>query len=243
MKKKLPTLNCIIIEDDKTSKNIIEELINKTDSLNLLNSFERAIDAIKALNNEEIHLIFLDIELPDMNGLDFLKSVKNLPQIIITTAFERYALEAFEYNVTDYLIKPISKSRFSKAVDKALNNFNQCRDIASNVSTEIFIKKDLTTLVRLKYDDILWIEALAYRVVFYTETEKYVIYFSMKSVIKKLPASKFKRVHRSYIVNINKIKFIKDNSIVIDKKGRKKAIPIGKLYKDNFIAEINIIEK
>ncbi|GAI05956.1 unnamed protein product, partial [marine sediment metagenome] len=144
---------------------------------------------------------------------------------------------------TDYLIKPISKSRFYKAVDKALNNFNQSRDVARNVSTEIFIKKDLTTLVRLKYDDILWIEALANHVVFYTETEKYVIYFSMKSVIKKLPASKFKRVHRSYIVNINKIKFIKNNSIVLDKKGRKKAIPIGKLYKDKFIAEINIIEK
>ncbi len=242
MKKKLLALNCIIIEDDKTSKNIIEELVNKTDSLNLLNSFESAIDAINALNNEEIHLIFLDIELPEMNGLDFLKSLNNHPQIIIVSAHEKYALEAFEYNVTDYLIKPISKARFYKAVDKALNNFNQSKNIAET-KDEIFIKKDLTTLVRLKYDDILWIEALANHVVFYTETEKYVVYFSMKSVIKKLPANKFKRVHRSYIVNINKIKFIKDNSIVIDKKGRKKAIPIGKSYKNNFIAEINIIEK
>jgi DNA-binding LytR/AlgR family response regulator len=234
-------MNCIIIDDDKLSRRIIEEYVSKTDNLVLLNSFETAIEAINLFKGEEeVDLIFLDIEMPEMSGIDFLDSLTNPPQIIIISSKEKYALSAFEYDVTDYLLKPITYGRFFKAVDKAQKRYNKNK-IDAKVD-EIFIKRN-SSLVRLKYDDILWVEALENYVIFNTFNEKFTIHFTMKAIEQKLPANKFTRVHRSFIVNTSSINVIEDNAIVVKTHDGNKTIPIGKSYKDNLMNDINVIIK
>ncbi len=235
-------MNCIIIDDDKLSRRVIEEFINKTESLTLSGSFSTAVEAINFIKqHENIDLIFLDIEMPEMSGIDFLDALKNLPQIIIVSAKGKYALNAFEYDVTDYLLKPVVFARFYKAIEKAMNRVKQ-----SNLSTigkeEIFIKKN-SSLVRLKYDDILWVEALENYVIFNTFSEKFTIHFTMKAVEQKLPSSKFARVHRSFIINTSAIKEIDDNAIIVLTSDGNKAIPIGKSYRDKLMNDLNLIIK
>ena len=222
-------MNCIIIDDDKLSRRIVEEFILKTEGLNLKHSFSDAVEAINVLKaDEEIHLIFLDIEMPEMSGIDFLNSLKNPPQIIIVSSKGKYALDAFEYDVTDYLLKPVTYSRFYKAVDKAVSRFEKNK---SNIlgKEEIFIKKN-STLVRLKYDEILWVEALENYVIFNTFKDKYTIHFTMKAIEQKLPTNKFTRVHRSYIVNVKLVDKTSSNQIEIEKT----KIPLGRVYKKQF---------
>jgi len=234
-------MNCIIIDDDKLSRKIIEEFIHKTEALKLQHSFSSAVEAINSLEkDEEIDLIFLDIEMPEMSGLDFLENLQNPPQIIIYSSKEKYALSAFEYEVTDYLLKPVSYARFFKAVNKAYNRYSRNRiDTKGN---EIFIKRN-SSLVRLKYDDILWVEALENYVIFNTYNEKYTIHFTMKAIEQKLPTSKFTRVHRSFIVNTSSINVIEDNAIIIKVEDGAKTIPIGKSYKEKLMGDINLMMK
>jgi DNA-binding LytR/AlgR family response regulator len=235
-------MNCIVIDDDKLSRRIIEEFIAKTDFLNLIESFDNALDAFRLLRSgTEIHLIFLDIEMPEMSGIEFIKTLKNPPQIIIISSKDIYALQAFEYDVTDYLLKPVAYSRFFRATDKAYSLFAK-NNAGSRGKNEIFIKKN-SSLIKLNYDDILWIEALENYVIVNTYDDKFTIHFTMKSIEKKLPVSKFSRVHRSYIVNTGSINLIEDNSIIIPVNGGSKSIPIGKSYKDKLMDDLNLMIK
>ena len=233
-------MNCIIIEDDKLSLRILEEFISKTTELNLVHSFNSAVDAINTIENgEEIHLIFLDVELPEMSGMEFLDTLDHCPMVIIVSSKDKYAVDAFEYNVTDYLVKPITYARFFKAVEKARRNFQ--RDQLDRIGKdEIFIKKN-SMLVKLKYDDILWVEALENYVIFNTFEEKYTIHFTMKAIEQKLPVNKFTRVHRSFIVRTGSIDVIEDNSVLIKVHDGTKTIPIGKSYKDKLMGDINLM--
>ncbi len=152
-------MNCIVIDDDKLSRRIVEEFINKTDFLNHVDSFDNAVDAISLFKSgNEVNLIFLDVEMPVMTGIEFIKTLKNPPQIIIISSKDQYAIQAFEYDVTDYLLKPVAYSRFFRAVDKAYNLFTKGPAVNDN-KNEIFIKKN-SSLVKLKYEEILWVEAL-----------------------------------------------------------------------------------
>ncbi len=238
-------MNCIIIDDDKFSTKIIEEFVTKTDGLILVGKYSNAVSAINALNANDtenpIHLIFLDIEMPEMSGIDFLRSLNVLPQVIIYSSQEKYALEMYEYDVTDYLLKPVLYPRFIKAVNKARERFDKKENL-SKKSTEIFIKNN-SSLVRVKYDDILWIEALENYVVVNTFKDKFTIHFTMKSISDKMPMDKFVRIHRSFIVNMSKIKVIEDNSVIINSESGPKLIPIGKSYKDKLMDDINLMSK
>lgn len=234
-------MNCIIIDDDALSRRVVEEFVERTDFLSLKYSFKDAIEAINSFNKDsgEIDLIFLDIEMPEMDGIDFMNTLKNLPQIIIISAKEKYAVNAFDYDVTDYLLKPISYSRFYKAVLKAKNihESKERRDL-----DEIFIKKN-SALVRLKYEDILWVEALENYAIVNSFNEKFTIHFTMKSIESQFPLKQFKRIHRSYIVNVKKIDRIEDNSVYIENSDGLKIIPIGKAYKERFMNDINLMGK
>jgi len=236
-------MNCIIIDDDPLSLQVVEEFVKRTEFLDLKYTFNDAVEAINTINvsEENIDLIFLDIEMPEMSGIEFLNTVKDLPQVIIISSQEKYALQAFDYDVVDYLLKPITFSRFYKAASKAHNNA-EATEMQQKQKNEIFIKKD-SALVRLKYDDILWVEAMENYVVINSYDQKFTIHFTMKSIIQQLPPDRFKRVHRSYIVNVGNIDRIEDNYVII--KGRKstKSIPIGKAYKEKFLKEINLIGK
>lgn len=235
-------MNCIIIDDDEMSRRVVEEFVKRTDFLDLTNSFTNAVEAINYLKQgEDVHLIFLDIEMPEMSGIDFLNSLTHQPQVIIISSKEKYAIQAFDYSVTDYLLKPITYARFFKAASKAYEILNKGRSLA-DVDKEIFIKKN-SSLVRIKYNDILWVEALENYVVINTTTEKFTIHFTMKSIENQLPTVKFKRVHRSFIVNVSRITSIEDNSVVIKMNDSKKVIPIGKSYREKLLSEINLMNK
>lgn len=236
-------MNCIIIEDDKLSSRIIEEFINRTADLNHLQSFTNAVDAINALKEEDnVQLIFLDVELPDMTGMEFLDSLELTPQVIITTSKDKYAVDAFNHEVTDYLVKPIGYPRFYKAIERARKRMQMRNGLDMIGKEEIFIKKN-STLVRLRYDQILWVEALENYVIFNTYDDKFTIHFTMKAIEQKLPTSKFTRVHRSFIVNTGSIEVIEDNSVLIKTPDGNKSIPIGKSYKDKLMGDINLMVK
>jgi DNA-binding LytR/AlgR family response regulator len=223
-------------------RKITEDFVKKTESLHLLHSLSNAVDAINVLNsNENIELIFLDIEMPEMSGIDFLNALSNLPQIIIISSKDKYAIDAFEYDVTDYLLKPFSYSRFCKAVSKAQERKEKSR--MHSKGDEIFIKHN-SSLVKLKYADILWVEAMENYVIINTFENKYTIHFTMKAIEEKLPTSQFIRVHRSFIVNINSIHSIEDNMIIISTNGNdRNNIPIGKSFKENLLKKLNVILK
>jgi len=234
-------MNCTIIDDDQLSRKILESFVERTEFLNLTNSFSSAIEALNSsANNDDVDLIFLDIEMPEMTGIEFLKSFKKTPQIIIVSGQEKYALDAFDFDVTDYLLKPVTYGRFFKAVEKALERNSKSE--SSSSKKEIFIKKN-SALVRLSFEDILWVEALENYVVINTFDDKFTIHFTMKSIEKQLPQNTFKRIHRSFITNISKISSIEDNSVVINHKNGKKVLPIGKSYRENLLNDINLINK
>ena len=236
-------MNCIIIDDDPLSRKIIEGFIDKTDVLNLVGSFESPLDSFKVFDKEEnIDLIFLDVEMPEMTGLEFLNTLDTPPMIVIVSGNEKYALEAYEYDVVDYLLKPLALPRFYKAISKAQKRWQEKESI-SNYPEEIFIKKKNSTLVRLRYDDILWVEALENYVTVNTFKEKFTIHFTMKAIENKLPMVNFKRVHRSYIVNIRQIEQIEDSNVIMRVDSGTKVIPIGKSYRDNLMDDLNLISK
>jgi len=235
-------MNCIIIDDDEMSRRVVEEFINRTDFLNFNSSFSNAVEAINYIKQgEEVHLIFLDIEMPEMSGIEFMNSLTLPPQVIIISSKEKYAIQAFDYSVTDYLLKPITYARFFKAASKAYEIFNKNRSVV-DVDKEIFIKKN-SSLVRIKYNDILWVEALENYVVINTTNDKFTIHFTMKSIENQLPSVRFKRVHRSFIVNVSRITSIEDNSVIIKMNENKKVIPIGKSYREKLLSEINLMNK
>ena len=237
-------MNCIIVDDDSLSRKVIEEFVKKTDFLKLIDKYENGLDAIQAFNGDKtVDLIFLDIEMPEMSGLDFLNTLDNPPQIIIISGNEKYAIDAFEYDVTDYLLKPIGLPRYLKAVNKAYRRFNDAAQVSGETKEEIFIKKKNATLVRLNYNDILYVEALENYVIVATYDQKYTIHFTMKAIEDKLPETKFKRVHRSYIVNTKRIEMIEDNSIILQEKSGTKVIPIGKSYRDSVMDDLNLISR
>lgn len=237
-------MNCVIIDDDKFSTRIIEDFIERTDGLHLVGSYTSAVDAINKMSRtdaERVNVIFLDIEMPEMSGIEFLKSLTEMPQVIIYSSQEKYALEMYEYDVTDYLLKPVNYARFIKSINRVKERFEK-KETLSKESTEIFIKNN-NSLVRVKFEDILWIEALENYVVVNTFKDKFTIHFTMKSIAEKMPADKFVRVHRSFIVNMSKVKSIEDNSVIIRSETGSKVIPIGKSYKDRLMNDINLISK
>ncbi|HDP54292.1 MAG TPA: response regulator transcription factor [Bacteroidetes bacterium] len=234
-------MKCILIDDDIMSCRVLEDYVNRTSFLELLQTFNNAVDAINFIKEgNSVDLIFLDIVMPEMTGIDFLNTITHPPQIIIVSSREKYALEAFEYSVTDYLLKPINYARFFKAANKALENSSRNSQVEDE--KEIFIKKS-NSLVKIKYSDILWVEALENYVVINTRNDKFTIHFTMKAIENQLPNSLFKRVHRSFIVNISEIFSIEDNSVVIKLAEGRKIIPIGKSYKEKLLNDINLINK
>lgn len=234
-------MRCIIIDDDALSRRVLEDYIEKTSFLELVQSFTNAVDAINFIKEgNRVELIFLDIEMPEMTGIDFLNTITNPPQIVIVSSREKYAINAFEYDITDYLLKPIVYARFFKAANKALENSN--KEVLNDDTKEVFIKKG-SSLIRIKFIDILWVEALENYVVINTRDDKFTIHFTMKAIENQLPESLFKRVHRSFIINIKEIHSIEDNSITMNLPEGVKVIPIGKSYKENLMNEINLMNK
>lgn len=235
-------MNCIIVDDDDFVRKVLTDFVEKTESLALLFSLSNAMDAMDVLRgNESIDLIFLDVEMPGMSGIDFLNTLNNLPQIIIVSFKGEYAVDAFEYDVTDFLLKPFTYDRFCKAVERALKRQEAGRMFSKE--EEIFIKYR-STLVKLRYSEILWVEAMENYVLIHTFQEKYTIHFTMKAIAHKLPSRQFIRVHRSFIVNLTYIAGIFDHFIQMKANETiKNEIPVGKSYKCNLLPYIDQFNK
>lgn len=235
-------MNCIIVDDDKLSCKILEGFVSRYPSLNLIGSFSDAVTARNIFTTRnDIDLIFLDIEMPEMNGFDFIGSLDFPPNIIIVSAAEEYALRAFDFNVVDYLLKPISYGRFAKAIDKTFKYFGR-KEVPVSGDEEIFIKNG-SSLVKLKLKEIVYVEALENYVTLNTSDDKYTIHFTMKAIESQLPSSLFVRVHRSYIVNKSMVQSIKENSLELIVGDTIKSIPVGKSYRDSFLNDINVMAR
>jgi DNA-binding LytR/AlgR family response regulator len=194
------------------------------------------------MSRKDIELIFLDIQMPEMDGFDFLSSLENPPHIVFVSGSEEHAYEAYNYNGIDYLLKPIAYSRFCRAIEKVMKYSNVRNTAATAGDEEIFIKK-ASTLVRLKLKEILYVEALENYVSVMTKDEKYTIHFTMRAIEQQLPSGLFVRIHRSFLVNKSVIRSISENSLVIFVGNVPKTLPVGKSYRESIMNYINIMTR
>ncbi len=228
------TLKCIIIDDEPLAIDLLKSYVQKTPFLELAGTFDNALSAINTINDNHIDVLFLDINMPQINGLEFSKMVSSNTRIIFTTAYDQYAIESFRLNALDYLLKPINYTDFLQAANKALEWF-KLTDTGQS-TTSIFIKSGYR-MEKVDFDNILYIENQKDYVKFHLESQKEPIssLMSMQSLEEKLPGKIFMRVHRSFIVNLDKIKTIERNCIVFGKE----YIPISESYKARFMEFLN----
>ncbi len=230
------TLNCWIIDDEPLALDLLESYISKTPFLKLTGRFSSALQALQSINSEDtVHLIFLDIQMPELSGMEFAKLVDKQTRIILTTAFSEYAIDSYKINALDYLLKPFSYADFLTAAKKAVDWFEitaSAEHKSDKIQTGFFVRSEYQ-LVQILFDELLYIEGLKDYVKIYCEDKPRPILtlMSMKAVEEMIPAKQFLRVHRSYIVNRNKITKIDKNRIIIGKQ----EIPIGNTYRKTFI--------
>jgi Response regulator of the LytR/AlgR family len=232
------TLNCLIVDDEPLALDLLENYVTKTPFLHLAGRCENAFQAMERIQQNDIDLLFLDIQMPDLNGIEFSKTLGERPKVIFTTAFEQYAVEGFRVDALDYLLKPISYPEFLQAANKAKRwyELSSKTSAPAESSNTIFVKSDYK-LVQIDLNKILYIEGVKdYVRIFLEDDAKPVMsLMSMKSMEENLPADRFMRVHRSFIVQLDKIKTIERNRIVFGKE----YIPISDSYKDKFMEFLN----
>jgi DNA-binding LytR/AlgR family response regulator len=229
-------INCIIIDDEPLARKGIAEYVSEIDFLELKGEGENAVVATNLLNKEKIDLIFLDIQMPKLTGMEFLKILSNPPMVIFTTAYSEYALKGFELDVIDYLVKPISFERFLKACNKAkdFHALKQSVDKTLPKTEDYFFIRCEDRYEKIKYDELLYAEALANYVIFHIKDNRFISYLTLKAVEDYLPADKFLKVHKSFIVSISRIESMDGNDIIIQGK----SIPISRALKEEVTKKI-----
>jgi len=228
-------IKTLIVDDEPLALDIIESYIEKIPDLELVARCDNAIDANEILQKEHVDLLILDIQMPQMTGIELVKSLRSKPKVIFTTAYSEYAVEGFELDAVDYLLKPVAFDRFMKAVNKVKDGADRSTVAADD---DFFFVKADKKLMKIHFNEILYIEGLKDYVIIKKEAGRVIALQTMKSLEAKLPSNIFMRVHRSYIVNIAKIKAVVGNSLELIENGKTKDIPIGKNYKEDLIAII-----
>lgn len=230
-------LRSVIIDDEPLARKVIREHIDDTNFLELVGEAENPVNGSSLLHNEQIDLIFLDIQMPKINGIEFLKNNKHLSPVILTTAFPEYALEGYGLDVLDYLVKPITYERFFKAAVKA-RDFIDMKNKASAKPAEtfdyFFVKCD-NKLEKIFFDDVLYVEGMSNYVIIHTMAKKYITYLTMRGIQEFLPQNLFIQIHRSYIVSICKISRLDINEVCINEK----TLPISKGYKEQIMQTLD----
>jgi DNA-binding LytR/AlgR family response regulator len=233
------TINCIAIDDEPLALKQMESYIEKTPFLNLVATCSSAFEALEVLESQEVALMFVDINMPDLSGLDFVKSLEQKPAVIFTTAYSEYAIDGFKVDALDYLLKPIGYQDFLKAANKAakvLKQEHSSGDTMQSNDQYLFIKSS-HKIIRLNYADVKYIEGMREYVRIHLSNEKPIMtLISMKKMEESLPEDSFMRVHRSFIVNLKKITTIERNRIIFDEKIY---IPVSEQYKTKFQEYIN----
>ncbi|TPG35466.1 LytR/AlgR family response regulator transcription factor [Flavobacterium pectinovorum] len=238
-------MKCVIIDDEPLAVELLEDFVRKIDSLELVSTFNNAIDAVSFINQNNVDLIFLDIQMPHFSGIDFLNTIEKKPLIIFTTAYSDYAVEGFNLGAVDYLVKPIPFHRFLKSVVRAqqlLNPTATVQAISENTTAPeleqdfMFVRAEYEN-VKMNFSDILFIEGLKDYVKIYTTDSKFTLTLISLIKLENLLSSKgFSRIHRSYIINIKHVKSIQKNKVLISDK----RIPISESYKNAFFERINL---
>ncbi|ADY30152.1 LytTR family two component transcriptional regulator [Cellulophaga geojensis KL-A] len=213
-------LRTIIVDDEPLAINVLKNYVSQIQELELVETFSNAVAATTFVQNNEIDIIFLDINMPILDGLDFLKSLQSMPMVVMTTAHEEYALTSYELQAIDYLVKPIPFPRFLQAVQRIikLKQGNTTKTTTTNTVAEnpsIFIKVDKKKLQKIVLDDIMVIESLKDYIRIKTKSDKYIIHRTLSSFTDELPSDKFIRIHRSYTISISKVDTIEGNSLEI----------------------------
>ncbi|MEJ8803654.1 LytR/AlgR family response regulator transcription factor [Pontibacter sp. H249] len=244
----MKTIRCLVVDDKPLALDILTDYIRKIDFLEFVASTTSALEALKLVEQESIDLLFLDIQMPELTGIQVMKILGDKCRVILTTAYTEYALEGYEHNVVDYLLKPIAFDRFYKAAQKAKQAFElrqaattvpaaeapaleRQAETASTARDIIFIKSE-HRIVKLRLDDILYVEGLQNYVSIYTKTERILSLKNIKKMEELLPKQQFVRVHKSYIISLDKIDAIERSRIFICEA----VIPVGETYKDNFMS-------
>lgn len=222
-------MNCIAIDDEPLALEVIKDFCSKVDFLNLKKVFTNAISAFQFLNDHKIDLIFIDIQMPHITGLEFIKNLNNPPLVIFTTAYSEHALEGFELDATDYLVKPIPFDRFLKAVSKAYKICNLNNSSKNEPDTYMLVKVEYSTQ-KVVFNDIQYIEGLKDYVKIIINGKTLLTKSNLKKMERKLPFNQFIRVHKSFIVSLSKIEKIENNRIIFGDV----RIPIGDFYKEDF---------
>ncbi|TLV02477.1 LytR/AlgR family response regulator transcription factor [Dyadobacter luticola] len=233
-------IQCLAIDDERLALEVMEAYIERIPFLHLAQLCAKPMQALEFLARNPIDLLFLDIEMPGLNGLEFLQAIKTPPLVILTTAYPQFAVDAFELNVVDYLLKPIPFSRFLTAVQKAQAQLSENQQRNQNLTEtkpldgNIFIKSGSKT-VRVDVQEILFIEGKKDHVMLHTRQSQITTQLSLSSLMEKLSSDQFLRIHRSFIVALNKIESIERNRVMIDKK----EIPIGEFYREDLFKRIS----
>ena len=236
-------MNCIIIDDEATSRTIIGELCSSYKNLNVVEVFSNAIEAIKYLNQNRTDLIFLDIHMPDFNGFDFIRTLKDPPYIILTTADAEFAIQAFEYDcIVDYLVKPIKPERFKKSIQKVGAKLNEKITASTNnkekqqTGDDFYININ-KRLIKIDIQSIYLVQAKGDYIYLKTDNKNYTVHSTLKKIEEKLPDHIFLKIHRSYIININKIIDIEDNSVLIEKD----VVPVSRSNRPELMKRLNLL--
>ena len=236
-------MNCIIIDDEATARAIVRQLCSKIPELDVIEEFDNAISAIKFLNQQNIDVIFLDIHMPGFSGVDFVQTLKNPPNIVLTTSDTNFGIAAYEYEcIVDYLVKPITLDRFEKSIKKIWGlTTKQPKSIIESKQDsvegdDLYINID-RRLVKLKLNEILVIEAKGDYIEVKTEKEEYRVHTTLKKIKEKLPEKLFLQIHRSYIINFIKIIDIEDNSVLIAKN----VVPISRSNRPELMRRLNLL--
>lgn len=236
------SITCLIIDDEQPARELLQKYISKIPDLELIHSCKNPLDALNLIQEQSIDLLLLDIQMPDLKGTELLKCIGGKqPLVIFTTAYQEYAIEGYELDVVDYMLKPISFERFLKGIQKVLEHkqwmeykFQNLPSKESSVEKNYIVLKENKKLHKVELSSILYIEGMKEYVMFYTTTQKMIIHASLKSLETRLPQDIFLRVHKSYIVNKNKVSNMFGNQLAIGDK----YIPIGYSYKRIIVNQI-----
>jgi DNA-binding LytR/AlgR family response regulator len=227
-------MKCVLIDDEPMDLMALSELMGAYSEVDIVGKFHSSIEAKAFVNSNKVDILVLDVEMPELNGLDFIKSIKNVEHVILISSNKTYAADSYDYNVTDYIVKPVQKNRLDQAVDK-VKQFDESIKTSSN--RDFAFVKDGTKIIRIDFKEILFIEALADYVQINTIHGRYTVLATMKSMQANLPEDDFFRIHRSYIVRKDKIRIIEDNMILMESKN----IPISRSSKQEFFNTFNFL--
>jgi len=231
-------MNCLIIDDNMIARTTMKQLASQIKDLVVIADFDNAMDAYAFLQQQPVDILLLDIEMPGMTGLELTKNLsRNRPLIIFTTSKKEYAVEAFELNVADYIVKPVTPSRFIQAIDRAREIIESNKEDVRMAEDEFIFIRDSNVVRRLKIEDILYAEAMGDYVKLHTPQKFYAIHTTLKAVEERLPPSKFIRVHRSYIASLQKIDTIQDGALVINGK----PVPVADAYRAALNKKMNVL--